>query len=302
MSNRLRFLQLDVFAERRGGGNPLGVVFGAVHWSGEQMQSFARWTDLVETTFVLPPSMVGASYQLRIFTPHKEIPFAGHPTIGSAHAVLESGFSALNGQGQLVQQCGAGLLPIRADYSAGARELYVAAPAANVLQTGIDSSAELQAVLQGLQLGALAPAFVDGGRRWWVAELASENALRSWKAPHDLIKKLANATDSMGLCAYARSNEPGVDLVVRAFPAGVGIIEDPASGAANGLLAAYIAQAEPQGALARGYIVSQGREIGHDAKLKIVIESKAARDALTRTVWVGGRTQTVIDGALSWSV
>jgi len=89
-----RYLQLDVFSARAGGGNPLGVVIDATDWTGEHMQAFAAWTGLVETTFVLPASTPAASYRLRIFTPTREIPFAGHPTIGSAHAVLETGTAA----------------------------------------------------------------------------------------------------------------------------------------------------------------------------------------------------------------
>lgn len=295
----MRFLQLDVFTQRAGGGNPLGVVFGANTWSGVQMQAFARWTNLVETTFVLPPSMPGASYQLRIFSPSKEIPFAGHPTIGSAHAVLETGFAGLNGRGELVQQCAAGLLNIRADYVNGMRELYVAAPGANILKTGIDAHPTLSNILSGVKLGILPPAFVDGGRRWWVAELSSEAELRAWKPDHASIGVLAKDTESMGLCAFARSiNKADYKLIVRAFPAGVGIVEDPASGAANGLLAAFIHAMEPNGALSAGYDVSQGREIGHHATLKIRFE-KATEPAV---VWVGGQTHTVIDGRLCWPV
>jgi PhzF family phenazine biosynthesis protein len=296
MNNNLRFLQLDVFTERAGGGNPLGVVFGAKDWSSTHMQDFARWTDLVETTFVLPPTHPEASYLLRIFSPSKEIPFAGHPTVGSAHAVLETGFAPLNAQGCLVQECQAGLLKIQADYQNAARELYVAAPAAKVLRSGLDAHPTLANILQPVGIGQLPPAFVDGGRRWWVAEISSEAALRNWKPDHASIGLLAKSTESMGLCAYARSSDPNYQLVVRAFPAGVGIIEDPASGAANGLLAAFLYQSEPDSALARGYTVSQGREIGHDAKLKIRFEASNDRNV----VWVGGQTQTVIDGLLRW--
>jgi PhzF family phenazine biosynthesis protein len=103
---------------------------------------------------------------------------------------------------------------------------------------------------------------------------------------------LAQASDSMGLCAFARAHDSDYQLVVRAFPAGVGIVEDPASGAANGLIAAYLAYAEPQGALAHGYHVSQGREIGHDARLIVQIGDSA--------IWVGGRSHTVMDGSLDW--
>ena len=291
----VRYLQVDVFAEHAGGGNPLGVVFGADAWSDADMQRFAAWTNLVETTFVLTPSDARASYRLRIFTPGKEIPFAGHPTIGSAHAALEIGRVAAH-DGGLVQECGAGLLPIRVEGEGTSRRLYVQAPAARVLSTGTDD-ALLRAVLGDMRLGALPPAFVEGGRRWWVAEFADEASLRAWKPDHSAILALARAGDSLGLCAFARAADAknGYQLVVRAFPAGVGIVEDPASGAANGLIAAYIAQREPHGALARGYRVSQGREMGHDATIDVRIDARADGDA---AVWVGGRSHTIIEGAL----
>src|SRR5262249_25588431 len=107
-----RYLQLDVFPAALGGGNPLGVVIGAEDLSAETMQRIAKWTNVVETTFVLPAEDPTGSYRLRIFTPHAEIPFAGHPTVGSAHAALDTGFARAR-EGQLLQQCGAGLLPIR---------------------------------------------------------------------------------------------------------------------------------------------------------------------------------------------
>ncbi len=288
-----RYLQLDVFPARQGGGNPLGVVIDARGWSDADMQRFAAWTNLVETTFLLPSHEAAANYRLRIFTPHAEIAFAGHPTIGSAHAVLDTGFARAR-EGQLVQECGAGLLPIRIEGDGDTRELFVQAPRARVLREGI-ASPQLRAALGERARGALAPAFVEGGRRWWVAELADEQTVRGWQPDHAAIAALAAADDCLGLCVFARCSGADCDLVVRAFPAGVGIVEDPASGAANGLIAAYIAQSEPHGALARGYHVSQGREMGHDAAIAICIDGDGA-------VWVGGRTQTVIDGWTRWPV
>jgi len=285
--NAPRFLQIDVFPARRGGGNPLGVVIGADAWSDAEMQAFAAWTDLVETTFVLPPRAREASYRLRIFTPAREIPFAGHPTIGSAHAVLHAGFAEPRGD-VLVQECGAGLLPVRIE-DAG-RRLFVRAPAARIVSEGAQPA--LRGILAGVAPGVLPPAFVEGGRRWWVAEFADEAELRGWQPDHDAIGVLARATDSLGLCVFARASGKDYDLAVRAFPSGVGIVEDPASGAANGLIGAWIAAKEPGGALARGYRVSQGREIGRDAALLVRIEGD--------DVWVGGASQTIIDGGLSW--
>lgn len=285
-----RYFQLDVFSARTGGGNQLGVVVDAAEWSDGAMQSFAHWTDLVETTFVLPPTTADASYRLRIFTPSREIPFAGHPTIGSAHAVLDCGI-AKPVDGTLIQECGAGLLPIRIEGDGALRNLFLQAPAARVLREDPRDDL-LEAALAGATRGALPPAFVEGGRRWWIAEFADESSLRAWKPDHTAIGKLAAATDSLGLCAFARSSAPDYEVVVRALPAGVGIVEDPASGAANGLIAAWIAHAEPNGALARGYRVSQGREIGHDAAIVIRIEGPR--------IWVGGRTRTIVSGTVDW--
>lgn len=316
MSN-LRYLQLDVFAERPGGGNPLGVVIGADAWDDAAMQRFAAWTNLVETTFVLAPTRSQADYRLRIFTPAKEIPFAGHPTVGSAHAVLETGFAQASFE--LRQECAVGVLAIRVEHDASSQRLFVRSPAAQILKVGSDAG--LRDVLGNLTLGMLPPAFVAGGRRWWIAEIASESALRAWRPDHAAIARLAHATDSLGLCVFARSQTPKAssapsshssqnpavkshsacyDVVVRAFPAGVGIMEDPASGAANGLLAAYIAHAEPYGPLAHGYRVNQGREIGRDATIDVRIEATVSGSASASdpAIWVGGRVWTIIDGEL----
>jgi PhzF family phenazine biosynthesis protein len=288
-----RYLQLDVFPASAGGGNPLGVVVDAHSWSDAEMQRFAAWTNLVETTFLLPAQNASANYRLRIFTPTSEIAFAGHPTIGSAHAALDTAFTQPR-DGQLIQECGAGLLPIRIEGKNETRELFVQAPRARVLSTSSESSLLLRKCLGDRALGVLPPARVEGGRRWWVAELADENAVRNWQPDHSAILALAKADECLGLCVFARCMGQSHDLVVRAFPAGVGIVEDPASGAANGLIAAWIAQSEPTGALARGYRVSQGREMGHDAAIRIRIDGDGA-------VWVGGRTQTIVDGTLTWT-
>lgn len=288
----IRYLHLDVFAASLGGGNHLGVVTDARGWSDAQMQRFARWTNLVETTFLLPPTDAAASYRVRMFTPHKEIPFAGHPSVGSAHAALACGIVEPR-DGLLWQECGAGILPIRISGQGDQRQLLLKSPAATVLQTGREAHPMLAAALAGTELGILPPALVDGGRRWWVVECTDEASLRAWQPDHAAIGALGQASESMGICAFARSDSPDYQLAVRALASGAGIIEDPASGAANGLLAAYLAAVEPDGALARGYAVSQGREIGFDARLVVQID----RDG----IWVGGRTHTIVDGQLRWS-
>lgn len=295
-----RYLHLDVFAASPGGGNHLGVVVDAGGWSDAAMQAFARWSNLVETVFLAPASVADASYRVRIFTPQHEIAFAGHPSVGSAHAALYCGLAQAHDR-LLWQECQAGVLPIRVEGEGAERELLLRTPTARLLATGRDAHVLLPAALAGIAGGGLPPALVEGGRRWWLAEVADEASLRGWQPDHRAISELARASSSMGLCAFARRPDGhaggrGCDdaqLVVRAFAAGVGIAEDPASGAANGLLAAYLAQAEPGSRLARGYVVSQGREIGHDARLRVSIDADA--------IWVGGPCRTVIDGSLEWA-
>ena len=289
--NSFHYLHLDVFAASRSGGNHLGVVTDARGWSDTAMQRFARWNNLVETTFLLPPSDPRASYRVRIFSPKREIPFAGHPSIGSAHAVLECGL-AKPVDGLLWQECLAGVLPIRVEGEGAARHLLLQAPAAHIVNQGSDAHPLLTVALDGLSLRPLPPALVEGGRRWWLAELGDETELRQWQPRHAAIRALAEASHSMGLCVFARSTHADYQLVVRALPAGVGIVEDPASGAANGLIAEYIASCEPSSPLAKAYVVSQGREIGYDAQLYArIIDGRA---------WVGGCTNTMLEGRLQW--
>jgi PhzF family phenazine biosynthesis protein len=288
---RVRYLHLDVFAASPGGGNHLGVVLDAAHWSSAAMQRFARWNNLVETTFVLAPTGREADYRVRIFTPRQEIAFASHPSIGSAHAVLECGLAQPH-DGLIRQECGAGVLPVRVEGQGAPRCLLLRPPPEQIIGTGLAAHPLLAATLHDVRLGRLPPALVEGGRKWWLAEISDEAGLRAWRPDHGAIGALARATDSMGLCAYARRASAEPAMAVRAFPAGVGITEDPASGAANGLIAAYLAHAEPEGSFARGYVVSQGREVGHDAELIVRVDHGG--------IWVGGRTHTVVSGTLEW--
>lgn len=286
---RVPYWQMDVFPRRLGGGNPLGVVLDARGWSETAMQTFARWTDLVETTFVLPPIAPSADYRVRIFTPHREIPFAGHPSLGTAQALIDSGRLARD-RPLLWQECGAGVLPIRSEH-AGSRLLVQAPPARRaVLDPAMQ--ARLVRLLGDAPLGATGLQCIEGGRRWWLAELRDEAAVSRFVADHGAIASLARDSDTLGLCVFART---GVvpELKVRAFPAGVGIIEDPASGAANGLIAAWLRMAEPDGPLAGGYQVSQGREMGHDALIEVEIDADGA-------VWVGGRSDAIVRGEVAW--
>lgn len=288
-----RYLQLDVFADRPGAGNPLAVVLDAQGLDDVQMQAIARWTRLPETTFVFPPTQPGASYRIRMFSPRREVPFAGHPSVGTAHVVLEAGLADLNG-GHLLQEGVAGLLPLAVDGEGNTRKISVRTPRARVVEIAEVTDPRLTAVLEGLPPGALPPALMDGGRRWWLAEWASEAALRSATPHWDAIAALAERTESMGLCAFARADAGrDYDLVVRAFVGAPARFEDAASGAANATLAAWL---NHNGALpGRGgrYTVSQGREVGFDARLHLRVDADG-------DVWSGGQVCNVVRGAIDW--
>jgi PhzF family phenazine biosynthesis protein len=287
-----RFLQLDVFSPYPGAGNPLAVVLDAEGLDDARMQAIARWTRLPETTFVSAPQAPGASYRLRMFSPQKEVPFAGHPSVGTAHAVLETGFAAPV-DGVLVQDGIAGTLPLRVDGEGSARSIAIRTPRATVAEVTDSGDARLQAVLAGWPLGALPPARMSGGRSWWVVELADEAALRALTPAWDAVAQLAESTDSMGVFAYARSAGQDDDLAVRAFVGNGRRFEDAASGAANAVLAAWL---DSRGALPGRngrYVVSQGREVGHDARLTLHVDADGE-------VWSGGQVQTVIEGTIRW--
>jgi len=287
-----RYAQLDVFADRPGAGNPLAVVLDAEGLDDATMQAIARWTRLPETTFVFRPTSAQASYGIRIFSPRREVPFAGHPSVGTAHAVLDAGIAAPR-HGLLVQEGIAGLLPLRVEGSGVARTIAVRTPRARVMEIADAADARLAGVLRGLPLGGLQPALMDGGRRWWLAELADETALRAAAPDWNAISTLARATDSMGLCVFARSDDPIYYLAVRAWVGAPAQFEDAASGAANATLAAWLASQDALPGAEGFYRISQGREVGHDAIIELQVDDEGE-------VWSGGRACTVVKGQIVW--
>ena len=287
-----RYMQLDVFADRPGAGNPLAVVLDAAGLDDHAMQAIARWTRLPETTFVFPATQPQASYGIRIFSPRREVPFAGHPSVGTAHAVLEAGL-AVPKDGLLVQEGIAGLLPLRVQGSGRSRTLAVRTPRAKVMEIATPDDPRLREVLAPLPLGALPPALMDGGRRWWLAELSDEAALRAATPPWEAISQLAEATGSMGLCVFARSDDPVYFLAVRAWVGAPAQFEDAASGAANATLAAWLASQSALPGNDGHYRISQGREVGHDAIIELQVDAQGE-------VWSGGRVCGVVSGAIRW--
>jgi PhzF family phenazine biosynthesis protein len=281
------YLQLDVFAPGRGCGNPLGVVLDAGDLAAGDMQAIAAWLNLSETTFVLPATQADADYRLRIFTPRQELPFAGHPSVGTAHAVLERGLVQPRA-GRLVQECTAGLLPVRVDGDGERRRVHVRAP------RGIERSADPGAIvtsLRGAPGGRLRPALIDNGPKWWCIELADEAAVRTLLPDLDGVTRATIATGATGASVFARCSGQPYALVVRAFVPADGIPEDPVTGSANAAIAAWL---HSNGALpAPQFLSSQGREVGRDGIVEIAVDEGDE-------VWIGGQTQTIVDGVLRW--
>jgi PhzF family phenazine biosynthesis protein len=236
-------------------------VLDAEDLSTEDMQAIAAWTNVVETTFLLPPSLPDAAYRLRIFTPQREIPFAGHPSLGSAHAWLEAGGKP-GDDDELLQECGAGLLPIHVEDRDSGRRLFFRTPPVNSIREARGDEPGMSAALTGVALGQLPPAQVEAGRRWWLAELADEATLRALQPNLEAIAAWSRLSDSMGLCVFARCHDRPYQLAVRAFAPAFGISEDPASGAANATIAAWLRQAGALQKKGREYTFSPGREIG----------------------------------------
>ena len=275
---RFAFSQVDVFTDIPLLGNALAVVHGADALDGERMQAFARWTHLSETTFLLAPTEPGADYRMRIFTPGGELPFAGHPTLGSCHAWLENGGRPRTA-GQVVQQCGVDLVTIRLE---SGRAAFAAPPlAVDEVDDGL-----LGSVLAALGLGrsdVSAARWLDNGPRWLGLVLASAAAVLAVEPDHTALRSLAK----VGLVgAYPRGSE--CDFEVRAFASMVGIDEDPVTGSLNAGLAGWLIDA---GLAPERYRVAQGTRLGRAGRVSIVREGG--------TVWVGGASVTCVRGDVS---
>ncbi|WP_374012128.1 PhzF family phenazine biosynthesis protein [Pseudoxanthomonas koreensis] len=286
------FVQVDVFADRPGAGNPLAVVLEADGLDDAAMQAIARWTRLPETTFVFAPTRPGASYAIRMFSPKREVPFAGHPSVGTAHVVLEAGLAKPR-NGLLLQEGIAGLLPLQVDAGDGGQRIAIRTPRARLLESVDAGDLRVAGALRWLPPGTLPPALMDGGRRWWVAEAADESSLRQATPDWDAIAALAAATESMGVLAFARCHGSDYQIAARALVGGPAIFEDAASGAANATLAAWLALRDALPGDGGRYRVSQGREVGYDARLDMQVDADGE-------VWSGGRVVSVVRGTIDW--
>lgn len=292
----LRYLQMDVFADRPGAGNALGAVLDGERFDPARMQAFAAWTNLSETIFLLPPTATGADagadYRVRIFTPCQELPFAGHPSVGAAWAVLDAGL-VVSGKTRLVQECAAGLLPVRIDTVGDALLPNVRAPRARCIG-GIELAPMLlPEAVRNMRLGALEPALWDNGPRWWLLELADADAVRSLRPDFAAIAALTGATGAVGLALHAADPRDGHHLAVRAFCPADDIPEDPVTGSAQAAIAAQLAAAGRLPGCDGRYTGSQGREVGRDGRVDIHVDAEGE-------VWIGGAVQPIIRGTVRW--
>lgn len=276
-----RIRTVDVFTGTPFLGNPVAVILDGEGLTTEAMQAIANWTNLSETTFVLPASAVGADYHLRIFTPRAELPFAGHPTIGSAHAILEAGL-AVPKDGRIVQQCGVGLVEIAVPERWREEGLSFRLPAASF------SDAPEPELLAGA-LGAVLvapPQIVDVGPRWVIAELTDGDAVAAVAADLALLADYDRRHRTTGLTIFGMGSD---GPIVRSFAPADGIAEDPVCGSGNGAVAAYRLAA---GQLGEGdaYVARQGMSVGRNGRVTI----RYGADG----IHVGGRAVTCVEGVM----
>jgi PhzF family phenazine biosynthesis protein len=272
-----QFRQVDVFTEEPFLGNPVAVVHGADDLSDEEMQRFARWTNLSETTFLLAPADGRADYRLRIFTPQRELPFAGHPTLGSAHAWLEAGGPPAR-QDVVVQECGAGLVSIRR--SPHGQLAFKAPP---LIRSGPVEEPLLREIAASLRIGRggiVDAQWADNGPGWVAVELASADAvlaLTPGPTPQDI-----------GVFGPYPAGSPYA-FEVRAFtPLIGGAGEDPVTGSLNASLALWLLSS---GKATAPYTASQGTALGRRGRVHVTADPDGS-------VWIGGGTHTLVSGSV----
>ncbi|HFG4558213.1 TPA: PhzF family phenazine biosynthesis protein, partial [Acinetobacter baumannii] len=232
------FKQVDVFTSQAFKGNPVAVIMDASTLTSEQMQAIANWTNLSETTFVLPPTDSQADYQVRIFTPQNELPFAGHPTIGTAYALLEAGLIKAK-EGKLVQQCGAGLVTLTVSESS---HISFELPKPKITPLDAMHTEKLAEILKCEINTQWNAALVDVGACWIVLQAVNAEAVLDSQPDfaalkeHDLEMKVTGAT----VFGFHENNDEQKHIEVRSFAPSCGINEDPVCGSGNGSVASFI--------------------------------------------------------------
>jgi PhzF family phenazine biosynthesis protein len=268
---------VDVFGASALAGNPVAVVHDAGDLDDATMAAFARWTNLSETTFLLPPEDEAADYRLRIFTPGGELPFAGHPTLGSAHAWLQAGGQAADRQ-CIVQECGAGLVRVRR----GEDRLAFAAPP--LLRDGPLDEPLLRTLLSAFSLAperVVAHQWVDNGPGWCALLLDSAASVLAVHPDFQALEGLA-----VGLVGPHTAGS-AVDFEVRAFVPDMGVPEDPVTGSLNAGIAQWLIDSERAPTT---FLAGQGRAMGRDGHVFVERDGEAT--------WIGGATQMVVVGTI----
>jgi PhzF family phenazine biosynthesis protein len=253
------------------------------------MQRIAAWTNLSETTFALPPSSTAADYRLRIFTPRQELPFAGHPTIGSAHAVLESGFVAAP-SGRLRQECLAGIIELSIENTELGQRIFVRAPKAKITKLNETDSGRLTSALGVSLAKASAPLRVDVGVVWLVAEMADSRSVARLEPNLESVLQLSLATQAAGVTVFARANDGLARAHVRSFAPALGVAEDPVCGSGNAGVAAYLMHTGLLNEFGFQYVARQGMQVGRDGQVAVRVDG----DDIT----IGGYAVTCVDGTL----
>lgn len=285
--------QVDVFTAIPYTGNPVAVVLDGDGLGSEQMQRIANWTNLSETVFVLSASDARADYRVRIFTPLSELPFAGHPTIGTAHALLEAGLVTPK-HGRLMQECEVGLVPVLVvDDEADGRIISFYLPAAGFGELTAVQSFALGNILHAPALADQSPLMVNVGPSFVVVQLQSADAVLDLSPDLAALTRFSEAHGVAGVLAFGPHPEgDNAAIEARAFFPILGINEDPVCGSGNGAIAAFIAhtgQVETFGAV---YLSTQGQKVGRAGTIRIAIEQDGA-------IKVGGQSVTCIDGRIA---
>lgn len=278
MSSVRRFTQLDVFTATPLKGNPLAVVHDAQGLDDAQMAAFARWTNLSETTFLLPPTDPEADYRVRIFTPGGELPFAGHPTLGSCHAWLAAGGVARRAD-EVVQECGVGRVRIRRD---GSRLAFAAPP---LRRSGAVDEATLDHIARSLRVGRhaiLAAEWVDNGPGWVAVMLRSRGEVLALRPDFAAMQGL-----KLGVVAPCEAPHDA-QFEVRAFVPTLGVPEDPVTGSLNAGLAQWLIGA---GLAPARYLAAQGTALGRDGRVFV--------ERLGDDTWIGGDSVIVVRGEVT---
>lgn len=279
------FQQVDVFTAVPFKGNPVAVILEGGALSTAQMQTIAGWTNLSETTFVCPPADPAADYRLRIFTPRAEIPFAGHPTIGSAHALLRHGLVPKRA-GHLVQECGKGLVQLRVD----GERLFLALPTPAFRTPAESQRAEAAAALGVAATQIQRATIVDVGPVWFTVQLRDGAAVAKLEPDMAAIAALTREpVTGLNVFGFYANGEPAA-VEVRSFAPAHGVPEDPVCGSGNGCVAALI---QRDRLLERSsYVASQGRCMDRDGRVEV-------RFADDGTIWLGGHAVTCVEGTLT---